>query len=163
MIRIIIIANLLICISLVTGCSSLAPGSSYKQITERDGVDIGLIPASYREVYLSPEGSKERHCRAPAPDFTVQASEQFKLAIPGINDEELDSGENQSALSLGGRSPLVLISRELLYRACELSSNINADTKTTLSIYQQFLDVLEKIASTQNQQGTKIGSGSSQP
>ncbi|MCP4980993.1 MAG: hypothetical protein GY935_10920 [Gammaproteobacteria bacterium] len=38
--------------------------------------------------------------------------------------------------------------REMLYRACELSMNLNADTKTTIEIYSKFLDPIEKITQT---------------
>jgi hypothetical protein len=53
----------------------------------------------------------------------------------------------------------VLISRELMYRACELSLNINADTALTLQIYERFLRSLEEIAKHQTGAGVAAKAG----
>lgn len=131
---------------LTSGCSTMAPGSQVKQVVERNGVDVELIPASYREVYFSPATSDERHCRAPDPDFTVQQSDQLNVSLPTNGGESIGGGENQTGLSLGGRTPTVLITRELMYRACELAANINADSETARSIYADFLKAIQTIA-----------------
>lgn len=149
--------SMFIGIIMLSGCASFAPGSDEMQIEERDGVSVLLIPAEYREVYFSPASSLERHCRAPGPDFTVQASEGISLNMsdPALGDAKggvgYDSG--QAALGLGGRSVDVLITRELLYRACELSSNVKADKKMTISIYKLFLQTIERIAKVQTKNG----------
>ena len=62
--------------------------------------------------------------------------------------------KHQESIALGGRNPAVLITRELLYRACELSMNLNADSAGTLAIYREFLDIAQRIAATQKQEGT---------
>jgi hypothetical protein len=148
-------------LSLISGCSTLAPGSEVRIIHERDGIDMGLIPAEYREVYFTNGGENDRHCRAPGPDFTVQASSQFGISVPtGGSSESLGSGQGQAALSLGGRTPSVLLTRELMYRACEMSSNINADKETTIAIYADFLKAVIEISKSQTEQGTASSSDS---
>lgn len=67
--------------------------------------------------------------------------------------ENVHIGEASGALSLGGMAPEVLITSELLYRACELCANLNADEELTLKIYQMFLDAVDKTASTQTKSG----------
>jgi hypothetical protein len=135
--------------SLISGCASLAPASDVEKVVERNGVDVLLIPAAYREVYFSPSSSNERHCRAPDPDFTVEAGETLNLGatLAAGNAENAELGTTQTATTLGGRTAAVLITRELMYRACELSSNINANSETTLDVYKQFIDAIERIAS----------------
>ena len=132
----------------------MAPGTEVKEVVERSGVNLELIPASYREVYFSPSASDERHCRAPDPDFTVQQSDQLNLSIPANGGESLGGGENQTGLSLGGRTPTVLITRELMYRACELAANINADSENSVAIYATFLQAIKDITQQQSDSGT---------
>ena len=133
----------------ISSCAGLAPASEVEAIVERDGVDVQLIPAAYREVYFSPATSNERHCRAPDPDFTVQAGENITLGatLPSGDADSVGLGSTQTATTLGGRTSSVLITRELMYRACELSSNINADSEGTLAIYKSFIDAIERIVS----------------
>lgn len=130
---------------LLGGCSTMAPGTQVKKLDERGRVEVELIPASYREVYFSPAKSDERHCRAPDPDFTVQQSDQLTAALPASSGASLTGGENQTGLSLGGRTETLLITRELMYRACELSANINADAETTIAVYASFLSSIQDI------------------
>lgn len=77
---------------ILSGCAGLQPpGSKVETLVERDGVDLILIPASYREVYLAPRNSNERHCRSPDPDFTVQSSDQLTLSdsVAGSNSDDI--------------------------------------------------------------------------
>lgn len=141
----------------ISGCSLMStPGSDVETLYERNGTDIILIPASYREAYFTKPASGERHCRAPDPDFTVQSSEGVSLsdALASTASESVSLGGGQAAMSLGGRSPDLLITRELMYRACELASNINADEDTTIKIYTQFLKTIENISQSQTGNGT---------
>jgi hypothetical protein len=160
MLKKLLLGSVLMSTFLISGCSTTAPGSSIEHLVERDGVDVGLIPATYREVYFSPATSTERHCRAPAPDFTVQQSDQLNLSMPMNGGESIGGGENQTGLTLGGRSPTVLITRELMYRACELTANINADSETTVAIYATFLQALGNITQQQSGSGTASESDS---
>lgn len=141
---------------LLNGCARLgaAPGTTEQQLVERDGVDVALIPAIYREVYFKPSTSTDRHCRAPDPDFSIQQNDQLSLALPGYGSENIGGGETQTEQNLGGRTEKVLITRELMYRACELTSNINADSDTSTAIYDKFLRVIEALTNSASQNGT---------
>lgn len=149
--------TLIIFTLIISGCAGLhSPGTEVKTVIERDGIDMVLIPANYREVYFSPESSQERHCRAPDPDFTVQSSDSFsvKESLTGASSAGFGGGEGEAAVTLGGRSPDVLITRELMFRACEMSSNIGADHETTVAIYSLFLEAIKVISGEQTAEGT---------
>lgn len=136
--------NLLSVISvlLLSGCASTltGPASSVIQPSESNGLKITLIPASYRETYFKSGHSIERMCRSPDPDFNIDQNDQASL---GLGVKNLVVGETQQELSLGGRTETVLIVRELMYRACELVLNINADAKTSIEIYERFFKLTE--------------------
>jgi hypothetical protein len=69
--------------------------------------------------------------------------------------ENVHAGESSGAIGLGGMDPEVLITSELLYRACELCANLNADKQLSLQIYKMFLETLNKTAAVQTGTGTK--------
>jgi len=68
-----------------------------------------------------------------------------KTKVYGGKDSVGDaSGINASLLS--GRSPLVLIVRELMFRACELSVHQNLSKKETISLYKNFLEIANTMS-----------------
>ena len=56
--------------------------------------------------------------------------------------------------SLGGRTSALLITRELMYRACELSLNTSSNRAQTIEIYKMFLNSIETITALHLGQGT---------
>ena len=74
----------------------------------------------------------------------------------GVSDEA-----TQGSLSLGGRNPAVLITRELMYRACELSNNLNLSTPETLKLYRDVMNVIVQISSAQS--GTGVAATAATP
>ncbi len=123
---------------------------------DRDGVDIVTTSASRQMVMIKSDSSTERYCRGPEPDSSLAVGGGMTLSMPLASGMKSFGGEkHQESTALGGRNPAVLITRELLYRACELSMNLNADAASTLSIYREFLDIAQRIAATQRQDGTR--------
>lgn len=146
-----VVATLLLA-SCVSGPS--ASRSSEGKLYDRQGVDVILSPADTQSVYFKDLGSQERYCRSPEPDTASTFSEGVSVGSPLGGGRGVGEDAARGALSLGGRNPASLISRELMYRACELSLNLNADTALTLQIYERFLRSLEKI--TKYQTGTGV-------
>lgn len=146
----------------ISGCAGITPEPEKEgKIYERDGVSTLLIPAETREVYFKDSRSFERHCRAPGPDVSIQSSSGISLGASIIGkSDEISETNGQSGLALGGRDPAVLLTRELMYRACELTSNLNANQKTTLYIYNRFLRTVEKSIKMQQLVGTASASNS---
>ncbi len=125
-----------------------------------------VVPANSRETYFSDAKSKERHCRAPSPDFSVTASEGFSLSasLPtpaGGKGAGVSDDATQGSLSLGGRNPAVLITRELMYRACELANNLNLKPADTLKLYRDVMNVIVQISSAQS--GTGVAAAVATP
>lgn len=139
----------------LSGCAALMPAPDGK-IFERGGVSMVVVPSGSRETYFSDPKSLERHCRAPSPDVSLTSSEGVSFNVPSPVGGGVGVGEDAStgALGLGGRSPAVLISRELLYRACELANNLNLPREQSLKLFQDVLAVIVKIAAAQTGTGT---------
>ncbi len=122
---------------------------------DRDGVDIVTTSSSRQMVMIKDRDSVERYCRGPEPDSSLATSSGMSFSLPvGTGARTIGGQKQQESAALGGRNPAVLITRELLYRACELSMNTNADPEKTLAIYREFLQIAAQIAATQGQAGT---------
>lgn len=140
----------------LSGCAALQPPPEGK-IFERGGVSMVVIPGGSRETYFSDPKALERHCRAPSPDVSITSSDGFSLGLPspaGRGGKAVSEDDSTGALALGGRSPAVLISRELLYRACELASNLNLPPDQTLRLFRDVMDVVLKLSAVQTGTGT---------
>ncbi|MBD1584633.1 hypothetical protein [Pseudoalteromonas sp. S16_S37] len=92
---------------------------------------------------------------SPAPDAVATKSEGFNIWVPKTGLGETD---NTGADLLGGRNPATLISRELLYRSCELSLNQHLSKEEALAIYRETLSTITKISTA----GLGVGTSGSQ-
>jgi len=139
------------------GCAVTSHETGSKDMLfDREGVDIVTTSSARQMVMIKDPGSVERYCRGPEPDASLATSGGLTLAVPlGMGSQSVGSRRQEQIQSLGGRNPAVLITRELLYRACELSMNLNADAEKTLAIYREFLAIAKEIAAKQTQAGTE--------
>lgn len=152
------LAGLLI-LPLTTGCSVLKGPSSIltgqkgtshppmHSVVDRNGLDIIIEDASKKATILKDPSTNERYCRAPDPDFATGQSNSMSLGVGTGPSVGMSSGETDD--SLGGRTPVVLLTRELMYRACELSLNLNSDTALTKEIYWKFLQTVDLAVKVQ--------------
>ncbi|MDP3170171.1 MAG: hypothetical protein Q8M91_07495 [Polaromonas sp.] len=140
----------------LAGCVGLDSGRRPEVVIDRAGVDVVAADAARQLTYMKERGATERFCRGPSPDSVTTASAATQLGAPshGTGLAEVGTSATRGGLDLGGRNPAVLIARELLYRACELASNINADAGTEQRIYGQFLNAIVEIAKVQTGAGT---------
>jgi len=140
----------------LSGCSSPPGGSRQSEtLIDRGGVDIIAADSTRQLTYLKERNSTERFCRGPGADSLNTGSEGVSVALP-IAGRSVGLGEQRTSggIDLGGRNPALLITRELMYRACELASNTNADPVTERQIYLQFLQAV--ISISKNQLGTGV-------
>ena len=126
------------------GLKWLLPSRDSAREIQREGLDIVLDHAVGVGFVFRDEKTQERFCRTPGPDFASGNGGGFNIDTGqgpkiGVND-------SYNAMSMGGRSPDVLIMRELLYRACELALNANATPEQTLEIYKFFINEGQKFA-----------------
>lgn len=143
----------------LAGCAaSLPPEQTEVEFAERGGLDqagrdVGLqvltVPEGQRVMLIKSPGDVERVCSPRESDEGVSVSEGFDLALGGAG-ESVGMGESagEQAVALGHPTALVQLARELLFRACELSLNLDASPEETRDIYERFLATLEAIAPT---------------
>jgi hypothetical protein len=111
----------------------------------QNGVNYGIVPAS----------SGDKLCRSPSPDALAGESDSTALSFMGDN---LGADESFNVQALGGRSPEVLITRELMYRLCELTVNVHLSNEDALKLYD---DTIGKITDMVKSVAAETGTSSS--
>jgi hypothetical protein len=139
------------------GCTGMLPPERPEvDFAEHGGIDqanreIGLqvltIPEGQRVMLIKSPEDVERVCSPRESDQGLSFSEGMSLAVPsGAGSVGVGETLGDQAVALGHPTAIVQVARELLFRACELSLNLNADAAETREIYERFLATLEAIA-----------------
>ncbi len=154
----------MICLFIVIAVSGCSSKQTQPSLLERNGIDVISSSSDAQMTFIKQHGNVERYCAARQSDVADTSSTGISFGAGTIGDSaNVSDGSSQGALSLGGRDPAVLIVREIMYRACELSMNLNADPQTTIDIYLKFMDVMKDIADNQKGNGTTGLSQASTP
>lgn len=122
--------------------------------------------ASKRHTLIKTDKSYLRICAEPSPDVKVNEEQEIDLdfnfaLLATVNSSEKGDVGEQSGFTegeLAGRTPSVLLARELLFRFCEFAVNADLDRKTMVVLYKRMLSIIEKIA-TIEAKNTKVTIG----
>ncbi len=91
-------------------------------------------------------------CTGPPPDASFSQGEQASIsALISGNDDKASEGEDSEEAGLKGRSPAVLLSREMFFRACEFSRNYQLTKDEALQLYMQTLGAV--VTNFENETG----------
>ncbi|HXV24139.1 MAG TPA: hypothetical protein VED46_07760 [Alphaproteobacteria bacterium] len=123
----------------------------------KSGVDLVSYTGTTRGAYVWPDGNAKRVCAEPPPDLGLttarEISANLKAAaanLGAIASPSIDAGGaaklSSAAIELAGRSQLVLLTREFLYRECELAANFAPGTPEYEALSKQYLEILKVVA-----------------
>ena len=90
-------------------------------------------------------------CTAPPPDASFSQGEQASVAavITGSKDSA-GIGEDSEETGLTGRSPALLLAREMFFRACEFSRNYQLTKDEALQVYLKTMDATTSSFAVEN-------------
>mgnify|MGYP003674643151 CR=1 FL=1 len=134
----------------VAGCGTLGSQNS-ATVYDRQGIDVVIEPTTGNSFVLTDEKIRDQFCMTPPPDVIDSKNSSGSLSVKGVS---LSEGTGLSLTGLGGRSPAVLISREIMYRTCELYVNGRVTKEESFSLFKSSLDRVVEIAKAQIAQGT---------
>ena len=135
---------------ILTGCMSL-PDIADPTTMKVGGLELVSKTAESEMIVFRTPDDKEKYCMAPPPDAVPTSGEGVSF---GGGSSRIGEAANLGADILGGRSPATLITRELLYRTCEISLNYKLSKKEALSLFRDTLKSITKISATLNGAGT---------
>ncbi len=140
----------LLLLFIVSGCALTPDALMQTKVINVGGLEVVSRNSEVELMVFKTPDDLERFCLAPPPDAVSTFGESIGLSgsektLGSGSSEGVSFSDGEGALSLGGRGETVLIIRELMYRACELSLNINANPKLALQIYRETLYAIESI------------------
>ena len=149
----------LIAIGVMTGCSSIErPVPSAHEMG-----DQYYIPQTAGQSYIrmtDKKGTTMYTCTMPQPDATFSQSLQEGIGI-NIGSEEATEGSSEAEMA--GRTPTVLMVRELFFRTCEFTTNWQLNKAEAVALFTKTFSTAIDLATIQATQttitvGDKVGS-----
>jgi hypothetical protein len=123
---------------LITGCAGVE--EPRPTVTEVNEETIITSTASVSHTLVLDRNTDFMTCTTPSPDATFsQGADGTASVNVGVQAEKAGFGESLTENGLGGRTPAVLMTRELFFRSCEFSRNYNL---TKAEAYQLYLKTL---------------------
>lgn len=141
---------------MLAACEGGFGNSNTPKMVKSDDVKVMSRPADVHAIlFKNIRTDFEKVCMSPPPDSAATYDEGVSLQLPGaVGGEGIAEGAGKGALGLGGRSPSTLITREVLYRTCELMMNMNASPEKMEEVFFKVLAVLVKINAGQTEDGS---------
>ena len=131
--------------SLSWGCSTPFEPNLKSESLEPNTVVSGTPSLSG----YSAKGKKDKTfvCLGRGADATFNQSESANLSIAIVStggDDKGSESENTGEEEMAGRTPGVLISREIFYRVCELYTNLDLDKKEAIGLFKSALGTVSQ-------------------
>ncbi len=132
------------------GCETPQQHAEHIELKDR-GVSVVAYPTQIRGAYVFNPGSDNRFCAEPPPDVALDSLQdiagKLNLKAPEVGEAggELSAKITADVVQLAGRSQLLSLAREMLYRACELSNNSKADTAESIALYQAVVALVRDL------------------
>ncbi|MCP4411281.1 MAG: hypothetical protein GY808_01720 [Gammaproteobacteria bacterium] len=150
--------NLIFMISFITGCAMPPPIDP--TVSDLKGIRIYSTNADQQSTIMKDHNSTERFCLARGADVADTESDGIGASFGvGSKNESLSDGSSRGAVDLGGRNPAVLITRELMYRTCEMMMNLNLTKEESLKLFAKTLNASISISQSQTDSGVAALSG----
>lgn len=134
--------------ALLLGACSQLPGPTM-QSHDLSGSHIYSSGPSLSSFVVEDRNNPRKICADRGADAAFEFSEEadFSLSLVSVgksDGEKSSAKENSGEEEMVGRTPAVLIARELLYRTCELSMNYSLTKEEAISLFKGTRDSIEK-------------------
>lgn len=136
------VSFLLSCVISLAGCAAQR-AEFVSNYSPAPGLTMHSFTDNLQNAFFKDEGIKTRFCLQPSPDVALSLSDG--LTLNSAISDGIGLTESADAVSLDGRGDSTLITRELMYRACELSVNSNLNPQDSREVYRNFLNAVIQI------------------
>lgn len=145
-----IFIQIILILILIQGCSVPQRKANVLKV-DPAGVTAISYPTELRGAYFIKKGSDIRVCAEPTPDVSLESLQKLTANLK-VNssatknvDSKIAAELNTKVIQLAGRTELLLLARELLYRACEISLNTEISDESVLTIYSRVADLVSDL------------------
>ncbi|MEK6801580.1 MAG: hypothetical protein AABZ34_02790 [Nitrospirota bacterium] len=132
------------------GCSLPQRATKVIELPENKS-SVVTYSAELRGAYIRAPNAKFEICAEPAPDVALESVEKITASLKGILqtgqtvEGSLSTELATKVVQLAGRTQLVLLAREMLFRACELSLNNDVKPDTVVHLYTVAADLVKDL------------------
>jgi hypothetical protein len=132
----------------LNGCATYDIDKEYSTTSINLADDKAIFHSAQRDLLLTKSRESDYFfCLAPAPDTVMTQKDSDTLGIKQLSNAMSDGIGSEA---LGGRNSAVLLTRELMYRACEFSANYNLTSEQAKDLYLKQIQMLSSILATQS-------------
>ena len=132
---------------MTTACgtfNSVTEKTTLRSINKHNVTEDAILTSVGTEqlTYIKRHKSLIRFCSETNTD--ADTTKNFGVGLAEFG-QSVSIGDGNSTLGLGGRNPEVLITRELMFRTCELTLNANLDAENSVKLYLRTLTTLKEL------------------
>lgn len=135
-----------------TGLGACAALGGKTDVDELSGANITVVSyeAESRGAYFAHPGHAANYCAEPPPDVALDRALKTAAKAKSQNIEgELNAELSSKAIQLAGRSQIVLLARELLYRTCEMSLNGKLTDGQINDNYNKVINLISQLGAAE--------------
>lgn len=109
------------------------------------------VTAGVSQTFVRNKGANYTLCTQSMADaaFDEGSGGDISYALINASKDEISAVSDANEVEMAGRTPAVLMARELLFRACEFSSNFGLNKKEAMDIYNKTLDTIGNVWATE--------------
>ncbi len=152
---------LLLATAALAGCFSSDQDEARTAVIGTSGIDLVSYTGTTRGAYVWPKDNTAKVCAEPPPDLGLTTARELSAnlkaaaeALGPVGAPSIEAGGaaklTSAAFELAGRSQLVLLAREFLYRECELAANFAPGTTPYEKLAEQYAKILDVVVALAN-------------
>lgn len=140
--------------ALTSACSTIEKPSPKRFTIDADS-SIS-VTAGTSQTFVRSQSAKYLLCSQPMPDVAYDKGDDADINYSFINtsSDQISAQDNSDEVEMAGRTPAILMAREMFYRTCEFSTNFGLNKQEALSLYQQTLKIIGSVWATEAQNTT---------
>jgi hypothetical protein len=114
------------------------------------------VTAGTSQTFVRSQSANYQLCSQPMPDVAYDKGDDADINYSFINtsSDQVSAQDNSDEVEMAGRTPAILMAREMFYRTCEFSTNFNLNKQEAISLYQQTLKTIGTVWASEAQNTT---------
>jgi hypothetical protein len=147
-------------VSLISACSN-----NYHPVPQHMSIETNSsisVTAGISQTMVRSKDASYLLCTQPMADaaYDQGSGSNFSIGLVNTSSDQISDQSDSNEVEMAGRTPAVLIAREMFFRACEFSGNYGLTKDEALKLYQQTLVIIGGVWSTEAA-NTKVTIGDS--
>ncbi len=134
---------------LVSGCSSVYAPIPHQVALQSDTALAST--AVINHTFIRSKNDNILVCSQNSADaaFDQGSNESLNASLPTGSSEGIGNQSSADDVEMSGRTPSLLMARELMYRSCEFAANYNLNKEDAQALYEKTLNLIGTVWATE--------------